>query len=147
MCTRICYFNKRLCSCSSLDSEVLKFIIKISFYVFFISIMNSEGANHIKSFQSQVGQIWMKSHRTLVFAFCLIKVYIAGFNLPITMWMRWVWLGHISKCEPHSSKLGVQYGPPAYGRRSILHPQFLRIRLAFTGAPSLDSWHSSIVIR
>ena len=40
-------------------------------------------------------------------------------------------------------EIGNQYGPPAYGRRSILHPQFLRIRLAFTGAPLLDSWHSS----
>ena len=59
------------------------------------------------------------------------------------MCMRWVWLGHIGKCGPHSSKLGVQYGPPACGRRSILHPQFLRIRYAFTDAPSPDSPHSS----
>ena len=67
---------------------------------------------------------------------------IAGFNLPITMWMRWIWLGHIGKCKPHSSKLGVQYGPPAYSCWSILHPQFLRIRYAFIDAPSPDSWHS-----
>ena len=58
------------------------------------------------------------------------------------MCMRWVWLGHIGKCGPHSSKLGVQYGPPACGRRSILHPQFLRIRFAFTDASSPDSPHS-----
>ena len=57
--------------------------------------------------------------------------------------MPWVWLWHISKCRPHFSKLGVQYCPPACGRRAILHSQFLKIRSAFTDAPSPDSRHSS----
>ena len=145
MCTSICYFDERFCSCCSLHSEVLKILIIISFYLFFILIINNEGANDIvisvyyelitkklSQIQSQVSQIWMKSHI---------------FNLPITMWMRWVWLWHISKCKSHSSKLGMQYSPPACGRRATLHPQFLRIRFAFTNAPSPDSSHSSSAVR
>ena len=50
--------------------------------------------------------------------------------------MRWVWRGRIGKCEPNSEKLGVQYGPTAAGRRSVLHPQFRRMRFALSMCPS-----------
>ena len=50
--------------------------------------------------------------------------------------MRWVWRGRIDKCAPNSEKLGVQYGPTAAGRRSVLHPQFRRMRFALSMCPS-----------
>ena len=50
--------------------------------------------------------------------------------------MRWVWRGRIDKCVPNSEKLGVQYGPTAAGRRSVLHPQFRRMRFALSMCPS-----------
>ena len=56
--------------------------------------------------------------------------------------MRWVWRGRIGKCEPNSEKLGVQYGPTAAGRRSVLHPQFRRMRSAFTDVSEPDSPHT-----
>ena len=31
---------------------------------------------------------------------------VAGFNLPITMWMRWVWRGRIGKCVPKFWEIG-----------------------------------------
>ena len=34
--------------------------------------------------------------------------------------MEEVWRGRIGKCVPNSEKLGVQYGPTAAGRRSVL---------------------------
>ena len=81
------------------------------------------------------------SNRIIRFLLSFLWSRVAGFNLPITMWMRWVWLGHIGKCEPHSSKLGMQYGLTAAGRRSVLHPQFRRMRFAFTDVPEPDSPH------
>ena len=64
----------------------------------------------------------------LIYRVLIIKVENGG--------MRWVWRGRIGKCVPNSEKLGVQYGPTAAGRRSVLHPQFRRMRFALSMCPS-----------
>ena len=55
---------------------------------------------------------------------------------PCIEGMQWVWRGHINTCVTNSEKLGVQYGPTAVGWRSVLHPQFQRMRFTLSIRPS-----------
>ena len=64
--------------------------------------------NDIKSFLFTMNHLTESCLKNNVKTFQKIELWIyfqlnediAGFNLPITMWMRWVWLGHIGKCVP-----------------------------------------------
>ena len=71
----------------------------------------------------------------------------------ITMWtlcvwlghigiIRWLWRGHISKYGPMSFEIGVQYGPTAEGRRSVLDPNFEGLRSVFTDMSEPESLYS-----
>ena len=69
------------------------------------------------------------------------KDSIAGFNLPNynvnAMSLAWTHL----EMRTSFFEIGVQYGPPACGRRSILDPNFSGFRSAFADASSPDSRH------
>ena len=84
---------------------------------------------------------------TSAFQYSIFLETSVFFNM-ITMRVPRIWLGHIHKCRPHSSKLGLnQCRPPACGHRSTVSPNFSEYRSAFMDAPSPDSWHSLNTIR
>ena len=93
--------------------------------LFVLRCISEKDFEAVKGKVKQKYKVWLKN-----FIILFSNTYFSNDG------MRWVWRGRIGKCEPNSEKLGVQYGPTAAGRRSVLHPQFRRMRFALSMCPS-----------